>query len=96
MNETKSKVTPTDGEAAAAKVFCFFYLIIMGLVAGLVAYFVIGLIFKDTPQGYGFLLALLVFGMLPHATKVVAESLAQTRNMPFIKRLGKLLAAIHS
>ncbi len=87
---------PTEGERAFAWVFSLGYLSAMVLVAGGLAFVVTQSLFKTAPTGLGFLIVLAVFGMLPHAQRAVAAELAGTRGDAPLRRLGRILARIHS
>ena len=94
--DARSDPIPTGGELAFAWVFGFFYLTLMGVLIGAFAALVVGYFLKGAPQNMGFLLSLMVVGMLPHAQKLVAEELARTRGLPLLIRLGRVVATIHS
>jgi hypothetical protein len=86
----------TDGERSFAWFFCILYLALLGFVAAAITILVISTYLKEIPTGLGFLLPLLIFGLLPHAAKIVVQVLTLTRGIAPIKRLGKMIAAIHS
>jgi cation transporter-like permease len=89
--QERAAQSPSGGEHAFAWIFCLFYLSIMGAVIGvLVGYFLGGL------GDARWLLPFAVVGLLPHATKAVAETLAATRSKPPLRRLGRILGRIHS
>jgi hypothetical protein len=92
----KDKSAPSAGERVFAGIFCFFYLILMIGVIGIIVVLIISAIFKEFPKNVGFLLVFVLFGLYPHAKKAVAERLAETRGMSAMTRLGKIVAAIHS
>ncbi len=99
-NESEPRHTddssPSDGERAFAWIFCFFYLSVMAGVLGTLVALGLAYFFKGVSSGVGFLVPLMVLGLLPHAAKIVMVALVSTRGMSAMKRLGKVVAAIHS
>lgn len=87
---------PSDGEQAFAWFFCLVYLSIMAGVVGVMAYFVVTTWFTQVPTPIGVLLAVMVFGMLPHARQAIVEELVKTRGMNPVARLGRLIATMHA
>jgi hypothetical protein len=95
VNELKPE-PPTAGERIFAAVFTFVYVTLLVGIIGIIAVLIISSIFKGVSPGIGFLLVFAIFGLYPHAKKVVLESLCETRDMPVLRRLGKAIASIHN
>lgn len=92
-NETQKNASrsPSGGEQAFSWLFCLFYLSILAIVIGVV----VGYFFGDFGI-FQWVLPFAVLGLLPHATKAVGEALVETRGMSPLKRLGRIIATIHS
>jgi hypothetical protein len=95
---TTGTLEPTGGERAFAWVFSLIYLSVLMVVIGIVVLVMMVYVFKADPKnaGIGFLIPFAVWGLLPHATKAVAATLAETRGASALTRLGRILATIHS
>ncbi|MGH8245924.1 MAG: hypothetical protein ACREUU_05775 [Gammaproteobacteria bacterium] len=85
---------PTDGERAFAWFFAIVYVTVIAIVAVVVATVVVRYLFKDAPQFAPWLLGLLVFGMIPHAAKIAAESVARTRGKDVWTRFVDIVSSM--
>lgn len=88
-------MVPTDSERSIAWIFSLLYLLILAAIIFVLVYFLINYLWEDFPI-YSYALPFIVFGLLPNAAKYSAQSLSETRGMPFRKRLSKMIGAIHS
>lgn len=85
----------TAGERAIAWIFCLIYLTVALTVLALVVGFLMVAIWGEAPLGFGVLVPLLVIAGVQFLFPIAAESLSRSRDMRALRRLGKMIVAIH-
>jgi len=86
------KPVPTEGERTTAKIFSFFFVVvIMGIIY--TAFALVITIFHQSIPPLGFIVPLICIAFYRFMAESAADALAATRGMSSIKRLGKMIAS---